>query len=78
MSIIKELESKLRGAQRALKKALRDQQEVLDIAADHRKEVQRREARVRELESALSLLRNGMRAPTAEVGSGNVTQLKPR
>ena len=32
--------------------------------------------RVAELERALSLLRNGLKAPVPEVGSGNVTPLK--
>lgn len=76
MSVIDELASKLRGAQRNVKKAQRHYDCAAADAADRRKELQRCEARVQELERALSLLRNGLKAHVSEVGSGNVTPLK--
>lgn len=76
MGVIEEIAAKLRGAQRAVKKAQHDYDDAAANAGDLRKELQRREARVAELERALSLLRNGLKAPLPEVGSGNVTPLK--
>lgn len=78
MSVIKELESTLRGAKRALNQAQRNHLAAADEATTRRKEVQRCEARVNELEAALSLLRNGLRTAKTETSGGNVTQLKPR
>jgi len=78
MTIIDEVAAKLRGAQRALRKAQKVHEENAEAAAASRREVSRCEARVAELERALSLLRNGLKPPVVETGSGNVTPLKPR
>jgi predicted nucleic acid-binding Zn-ribbon protein len=76
MTIIDEVAAKLRGAQRAVKKARATYENAAADAADARQELARREARVTELESALSLLRNGLNTQRPEIGGGNVTPLK--
>lgn len=78
MSVIEELASKLRGAKRASAKARRDWDEAVHVSADLRKELERRDARVVELDRAISLLRNGLTTKTTETIGSNVTALKPR
>lgn len=78
MGIIDELASKLRGAQRAAAKARREWDQATADASERRKVLNRCEARVLEIEKALSLLRNGLRTATAETSSGNVTPFKQR
>lgn len=78
MGVIEELTAKVRGAQRAVKKAQREYDEAASATDDLRKELRRHEARLSEYERALSLLRNGLRVATTETSSGNVTPLKQR
>lgn len=77
MGVIEDLAGKLRGAQRAVKKAQREYDDAAVNAGEARDELRQCEARVDELQRALSLLRNGLKAPVPEVGSGNVMRLKP-
>lgn len=72
--VIDELAAKLRSAERAVKKAQREYDGATAIAAERRKELERWQARVRELESAISLLRNGLKTPLSH--TGNVTPFK--
>ena len=76
MGVIEDLVRNLGGAQRSLKRAQRAYDEAAALSASAREEVQRWEVRVRELEAAISLLRNGLRTATTETSSGNVTPLK--
>ena len=76
MGVIDELTAKLRGAKRSADQARRSFGEVSVELEECRKELKKREARVDELERAISLLRNGLRTQTTS--SGNVTSLKPR
>lgn len=75
MGVIDEMSAKLRSAQRAVKKAQKEYEAAADDAAERRKIVQQWEARVDELERALSLLRNGLKPPITQIG-GNVMPLK--
>jgi cell division protein FtsB len=76
MGVIEELSAKLRGAQRAKKRAQQEYDAATADAAERRKALQKCEARVDELERAISLLRNGLKTPVVETGNGNVTPLK--
>lgn len=74
MGVIEELGAKLRGAQHAVKKAQREYDESATFAGEKRKELEQWQARVNELERAISLLRNGLKPATVQ--TGNVTVLK--
>lgn len=76
MTVIDDLTKKLKTAQRAQKVA----REILETteaeAVRLRREWKRRSDAVDELESAISLLRNGLKPKVSEIGAGNVTPLK--
>jgi hypothetical protein len=74
MGVIDELSAKLRGAQRTRKRAQQDYDTAAAYAAERRNVLRRCQARVDEMERAIALLRNGLKAPV--VASGNVTLLK--
>ena len=74
MSVISDLEKKLRSAKRAEASAVRESNKARDeytvCEAEHRK----RQAAVAELESALSILRNNLKPVISQ--TGNVTKLR--
>lgn len=73
MSIIDEIAAKLKTAKRAVTKAQRAYDEAAVEAGERRKDLDRCQSRVAELEGALSILRNNLRP--AAPPTGTVTQL---
>lgn len=74
MGVIDDLSRKLKSAQRAMRQA---EQKLASANTEARlclKAFEERKAAVHELESAISLLRNGLKP--VKVSSGNVTPLR--
>ena len=74
MSVIDELTSKLKGAKRAAASAKRGWEAAATVSAGLRKELDAAEARVRELDAAIAILRRDLK-PSA-TPTDNITRLR--